>query len=309
MYGSILRVNEENPLYGLLGASEQYLLEPVEGNPIVLHGTKEGTVKSEITEFKMFGWSQQIKTYGYQIFNKANAEDNKYQQYNISENQLSIVTANNFWITGFIEVEQNTTYTINTNDFAGVYYNANKEPIQSEIIYNSSTFTTPQNTKYIVLTFEKSLYPFTFRNSLMLNEGVVRKQYEEYSGCYESPSAEYPQPIDGVGTNGNTVIMIGSESVETEVKLYGIQSEENPTYIDEYGNGWIADELNLLTGKIIRRLSAEDETKEVQILSEPVEETADIDVLNVVINEDTTTIENNAFAHMLVVYKAYSGGV
>ena len=176
---------EENALYGLLGASEPYILEYVKGNPVELKGMHTGTVKSEITEFKIFGWSQQTKT-----------EDNKYQQY-----------------------------------------------------------------------------------------------------------------IQGVGTNGNVIISVGEQETEIEVKLYGIQNDEEPTYIDEFGQGWIADELNLLTGKVIRRVSVEDETKEVQILKEPVEENINVNILDSVIAEGNNTIENNSFAVMEIVYKAYSGGM
>lgn len=309
MYGSNSRVLEENLLYGLLGASEPYILEYVKGNPVELKGMHTGTAKSEITEFKIFGWSQQTKTNGYQVFDKTKAEDNKYQQYNISENQLSIITASNFWITGFIEVEQNTSYTINVDSFAGVYYDENNQSILNDVIYNGRTFITPQGCKYIVLTFDKKLVPYTARNSIMLNKGTVQRSYEKYSGGVASPSAKYPQAIQGVGTNEKVVINVGGQEAEIEVKLYGIQNDEEPTYIDEFGQGWIADELNLLTGKVIRRVSAEDETKEVQILEEPVEENINVNILDSIIADGNNMIENNSFAVMEIVYKAYSGGM
>lgn len=143
----------------------------------------------------------------------------------------------------------------------------------------------------------------------MLNKGTVQRSYEKYSGGVASPSAKYPQAIQGVGTNEKVVINVGGQEAEIEVKLYGIQNDEEPTYIDEFGQGWIADELNLLTGKVIRRVSAEDETKEVQILEEPVEENINVNILDSIIADGNNMIENNSFAVMEIVYKAYSGGM
>lgn len=308
MYGSLSRVMEENALCGLLGASEPYLLEYAKGNPIELVGTKKGTVKSEITEFKLFGWGQQDMTTGAQLFDKTKAEDGRHQQYNISANQLDIVPASNYWITGFTEVQPNTTYTVNIDNPVGVYYDESKQPILSGVIYNTTTFTTPPRAKHIVLTFNKDYTPFEYRNRLMLNKGLDVKPYEEYSGGFASPSEQYPQTINGVGTYVNLVIDVDGQEVETGVKLYGVQVDEYPTYVDEYGQGWLADELNLLTGTITRRINATDETKQIQILDEEVEEQIDIDILNAVVNEDKAIINNNSSAVMEIVYKAYSGG-
>lgn len=308
MYGSLSRVLEENALYGLLGASEPYLLEYAKGNPIELIGTKKGTVKSEITEFKLFGWGQQTITTGAQLFDKTKAEDNKYQQYNISANQLGIVSASNYWITGYIAVEPNTAYTLDIDNPVGVYYDENKQPILSGVLYNTKTFTTPPRAKYIVLTFNKDYTPFEYANRLMLNKGFAVKPYEEYSGGYASPSEQYPQTINGVGTYIGLVITVGGQDVEINTKLYGVQTEENPTYVDEYGQGWIADELNLLTGTITRRVDATNETKQIQVLSEPVEEQINTEILDAVISEDRTGISNNSSGIMEIVYKAYRGG-
>lgn len=312
-YGNNSRVNLENGLYGLLGTVEPYLLEYADGVNIELKGTKSGTVESELTEFKIFGWSHQNKTQGYQLFDKTQAQDNKYQQFNFDAGMISIVSASNYWITGFIEVEANKTYTINLDKPIGVYYNNNKEVITGNVIYEQKTFTTPSDAKYVVITFEKTNTPFDMKEQLMLNEGNTTKPYEDYTQGKQSPSTDYPQTIDGVGTLETLKVIVDGVEQEIDIKLYGMQVEEthdNITYADEYGQGWLADELDIINGKLIRRVSAEDETKEVQILEEQTEQSIETEtILNMIIPESNSIVTNNSSANMEIVYKAYSGGV
>ena len=311
-YGSNSRVNLENGFYGLLGAVEPYLLEYASGESVELRGTKLGTIKSELTEFKVFGCSQQNKTQGLQLFDKTQAQDNKYQQFNVGAGMTSIVSASNYWITGFIEVEPNKTYTINLDKPIGVYYNSNKEVITSNVVYEQKTFTTPSNAKYIVVTFEKTNTPFSMKEQLMLNEGNIEKAYEDYTQGKKSPSVDYPQHIDGVGTLKPLTISVGGVEQEINIKLYGIpvgETYNNITYVDEYGQSWLADELDIINGKLIRRVSAEDETKEVQILEEQTEQNIETEILDMIIPKRNTIVTNNSSAYMEMVYKAYSGGI
>lgn len=306
IYGSNSKVMLENGLYGLLGASERYILELAEGNPITLHNIRDGTLKSELTEFRIFGWSMQTVTTGAQLFDKTKAEDNKYQQFNVSANQMGIVSANNYWITGFIELKPSTQYASNYN-LTGVFYDENKKPILSQIVYSVKTFRTPVNCKYAVFTFEKELFPYNLRHSLMVCEGTVVVPHEEYSNGVASPSEQCPQPITCAGSNGGLNITIGDSEHKTNYLLCGIQVSDghvNYTYQDEYGQKWVADELDIVSGKIIRRLEA-SETKGISILPKQSEEVIAVSNLHELeLYAGNVTIQNDSMAYMKIVYKA-----
>lgn len=306
--GSNSKVMLKDTYMGLLGATERYILEYAEGSPLYLRSTRSGTVETEITELKLFGWAQQTKTNGYQVFDETKAEDGRYQKYD-TNSDMTIVSASNYWISGIVELEPNTSYSSNMN-LTGVFYTEDKQPIKSWIVYNAKTFRTPTNCRYVVFNFEKVLYPFKTKHELMLNKGSYVYPYEEYSNGLKSPSVEFPQHVNGAGTEQTLAVTINETQTEFEQKLYGLEVPENYqniTYVDEFGQAWVADELDLINGKLIKRVKA-SETEGISVLEEFETKTIDVSsLLNVQIPEGNIEIRNNGSAYMKCVYKA-SGG-
>ena len=164
----------------------------VEGNPAVA----TDSLARMYPGIEMQGWTEQAKTTGAQVFDQSLAEDNKYQNFDISSNDFSIVQNDEFWITGKIPVKPNTTYTINANAF-GAYYSDADTPITTTF-KEENPFTTPENANYVCLNLKKSNYPFG--SDIMLNEGTTALPYEPYTGGQPSPSLDYQQEIVIAGT-------------------------------------------------------------------------------------------------------------
>lgn len=214
MYNSLRRVmEEENAIYGLLGAYERYVYANVEGNPITLTDTKGNTFVKDVEQLNIYGWSKQETTTGAQLFDKREAKAGYFQQYNLDQGILSIVKSTAHWITGYIALEAGKTYTTNIPNPVGVFYDKDKQPITTEILYNKTTFTTPENTAYLVMTFEESVYSISNIEIIMLNEGTTLKAYEKYTGGKPSPSPDYPQEIVSAGSDGKIGIEVRGKNL------------------------------------------------------------------------------------------------
>lgn len=169
---------------------------------------------------EMQGWTKQDRTTGAQLYDQSLAEDNKYQNFDISSNDFSIIQNNEFWITGKIPVKPNTTYAMNVNAF-GAYYSDADTPITTTI-KSENPFTTPENANYVCLNVKKSNYQFG--SDIMLNEGSTALPWEPYTGGKPSPSPEYPQEITSAGNWNET-----AQKWEYEIEISN--AEQNPTEI------------------------------------------------------------------------------
>ncbi len=182
----------------------------VEGNPAIAIDS----LARMYPGITMQGWTEQAKTTGAQLFDRSLAEDNKYQNFDISSNDFSIVQNDGFWITGKIPVKPNTTYTINANAF-GAYYSDADTPITTTF-KEENPFVTPENANYVCLNLKKSNYPFG--SDIMLNEGTTALPYEPYTGGQPSPSPDYPQEIVSSGSWDET-----AQKWEYEINMAGAQ--------------------------------------------------------------------------------------
>lgn len=163
----------------------------VEGNPAIA----QGSLARMYPGITMQGWTEQAQYEGKNLFDASLAEDNKYQNASLVNNEFSIVSNNNYWITGKIPIKPNTTYSITPN-VNGAYY-SDYDTVIKNVVKAGTPFTTPENANYVCLSVPKESYPFGY--NIMLNEGSTALPYEPYTGGKPSPSPEYPQEIVSAG--------------------------------------------------------------------------------------------------------------
>lgn len=96
-----------------------------------------------------------------------------------NESSTDVIASN-----GYTEVKSNVQYTISTNKYNGVsrvaFYDKNKSLIQ--VIYNTATFTTPDNAKYIRFSIWSSTTINQIDSDLkvQVEQGSTAADYEEY---------------------------------------------------------------------------------------------------------------------------------
>lgn len=218
-------------IYGSLGISEQYVLNTVGGNPVVLSNPKAGKLNKVVTEFQMQGWTEQAQYEGKNLFDIASSgfpqqdkervvfdnSDNKYSDYFWTKNVTAfglqggktytsravIATeevqdggdsAGTMWKTLYLQ--DNASFSMNEKYAIVGSFNANG------ICY--TTFTLPEDIsalQYVVTRVNG--YSRTIFSEIMIVEGDYNEsnfpEYEPYTGRAPSPSPDYPQEIVSAG--------------------------------------------------------------------------------------------------------------
>lgn len=173
-----------------------------EGSTIVATDSAEAGFEG----LHLYGRSEQVTTTGAQLLNPELFENEKYQNCNSVEDYFNIVQNADYWITGFVPVEPNKTYTTSFVPSKGAFYDESKIVIKTATVGISASLTTPDNAAYVVLNVEAGSVPFGA--SVMMNEGETALPWEPYTGGKPSPSADYPQEIVSAGDDGS--IEVGS---------------------------------------------------------------------------------------------------
>lgn len=95
----------------------------------------------------------------------------------------------------------------------------------------------------------------------MINFGDKPLPYEPYTGGKPSPSPEYPQKIVSAGDNGALEVKVTDSDkknqqliIQMPNGLPGIPVNKDGNYIDENGQQWICDEVDLGRGKYVQRV-------------------------------------------------------
>lgn len=146
----------------------------------------EGDWTNKEVSFVPFGLNTpqttEVKMIGKNLFNADGAEDNKYQNSNISTGNFGIGSNTNYWITGFIPVSPGKRYHVNLTHNGGAYYDINKNPIKDDRISAGVKIIDTNNSAYfIILTFEKSTTPFDKAKEMQFELGDIATGYESYT--------------------------------------------------------------------------------------------------------------------------------
>lgn len=72
IYGrnDMIMLDQNNKIYGSLGLADRYVMKTEEGTRLVLNNPKQGRFGDVLTEFNMYGRSEQFSTTGAQLLNE-----------------------------------------------------------------------------------------------------------------------------------------------------------------------------------------------------------------------------------------------
>lgn len=286
IYGrnDMIMLDPNNKIYGSLGLADNYVMKTEEGTRLILSNPKLGKFGDVLTEFNIYGRSEQFSTTGVQLLNE-NIERN-------SRGVIIKINGSTATFKGIVSDEANLRVNIQKNiklkpgkyiasssnkkinaDFTVV--KANGEQIYDHLIEIDGT---EKEVRFRVLF---GLMPsakgdvIDETTNIMINEGGIALPYEPYTGGKPSPSPEYPQEIKSVV---NPIVKVTNEDgtqFETVTLPYTlnaipVKSGGNVT-ID--GQQYIADRVVEKDGVFgIERNIAID----APVLTKTLEETSDI---------------------------------
>lgn len=173
-----------------------------------------------------------VKVTGKNLLNPALFQDNKYQNFDASNNYYEIAPIDSYWITGIQPCLPNTTYHLNKNIEGGCFYDKKKNVIG--IAGFELSFKTPVKCAYYCVNFSKSGVPYGTPIIATVSESTAYSPYREQLLTLPTP-------------NG----------------LPGIPVTSGGNYTDQNGQQWVCDEVDLERGVRVQRIdkSAFDSTK------------------------------------------------
>lgn len=244
IYGrnDMVMLNPNNKIYGSLGIADKYVLKTEEGKSLTLSNPKLGKFGDVLTEFNMYGRSEQTSTTGAQLLPLTN-ETYTGNNVTLTKNADGSYTPSGTPINKYEPV-------IRFNDFKlkpGIYsVSGSTAGLALQLIIEKDGVTnyisgvvTVDGTETSITpiiqcteTFELLQKPIPF----MINIGEQTLPIEPYTGGIPSPSPEYPQEIKSVGDNGSVVVNVTGANVLEGTKL-GVKSTVNGITYTTYENG------------------------------------------------------------------------
>lgn len=146
---------------------------------------------------------------------------------------------------GHTEVDPGVTYTFK-NSFGYTmmlnFYDAMDSFISREGFISGSSFTVPDNAKYIRFRSETTELDANATNiKMMLNAGDTALPWEPYTGGKPSPSAEYPQEVKVTATGGN---LFNASKIKTMSAWGATVTNNGDGSITVSGSGVLTDYIN-----------------------------------------------------------------
>lgn len=269
IYGrnDMVMLNPNNKIYGSLGIADKYVMKTEEGTRLILNNPKLGKFGDVLTEFNIYGRSEQKRYNGYQLLPLAPINKATGEKLNLphTENGITVDIANDgigYTIRGTntLDGQQSDIQLSITNEFdieAGTYTRSGKiingnngvEIISGGGLKNGGvleykaykldfTFTETvekgKSGNFIIRISKNATVNATVY--FQIEKGSVAHDYEPYTGGIPSPSPEYPQEIKSVGDNGSVVVNVTGANVLEGTKL-GVKSTVNGITYTTYENG------------------------------------------------------------------------
>lgn len=269
IYGrnDMVMLNPNNKIYGSLGIADKYVMKTEEGTRLILNNPKLGKFGDVLTEFNIYGRSEQKRYNGYQLLPLAPINRATGEKLNLphTENGITVDIANDgigYTIRGTntLDGQQSDIHLSITNEFdieAGTYTRSGKiingnngvEIISGGGLKNGgvleykaykSDFTFTETVEkgksgnFIIRISKNATVNATVY--FQIEKGSVAHDYEPYVGGKPSPSPEYPQEIKSVGDNGSVVVNVTGANVLEGTKL-GVKTTVSGITYTTYENG------------------------------------------------------------------------
>lgn len=270
IYGrnDMIMLDPNNKIYGSLGLADNYVMKTEEGTRLMLSNPKLGSFANVLTEFNIYGRSEQFSTTGAQLFNENIEIKSRGVTIKINGSTATFVGTvsdeSNFRVNyqKIIKLKPGKYTASSSNEKIVVDFSVKKA--NDETIYNSHIEIDGTEEVRIRVLF--GLRPsakgdvINETTNIMLNDGDIALPYEPYTGGKPSPSPDYPQEIKSVVNPTVKVTNEDGTQFETANLTYmlnaiPVASGGNVT-ID--GQQWICDEVDLERGVKVQRVKSVD---------------------------------------------------
>ena len=229
IYGrtDMVMLDGHNKIYGSLGIAEPYVLQSQEGTSIVARGIKEGRFDDVVTDFRMFGRSEQFTTTGAQLIPfeldaEITSKDGvskcvpKKDGFHIELNgEVGAGSDSDIYFLGGFNSTTESSYVEYENLPAGTYYAKISNNRYSLIVAawrgrNVTLVSTTTGGTFTVQEDDK--LRIFIRPSITAVDGtiqaIISKQndsvmYEPYTVGKPSPSTDYQQEVTSTGDDGS----------------------------------------------------------------------------------------------------------
>ena len=192
--------------------------------PMVLADCKKKPLKG----LRIYGKSKQVTTTGAQLISaKTDATEINGITYSSEYGKVTldgIASADTtISIPSAVKLEEGKTYTISSTSLVGV----NNVAIYSSIITLDSTaktaMATGTGTPGILIYIASGTTYHNDELCVMVEEGSTAHPYEPYTGGKPSPSPDYPQEIESVGTKWSTGANLVDVHNAIKINTYGLE--------------------------------------------------------------------------------------
>lgn len=271
IYGrnDMIMLDPNNKIYGSLGLADNYVMKTEEGKSLILSNPKQGRFADVLTEFNIYGRSEQFSTTGVQLFNENIEIKNRGVTIKINGSTATFVGTvsdeSNYRVNYQKKIKLKPgKYTASSSNEKIVADFAVKKA-NDEIIYNSHIEIDGTEEVRIRVLF--GLRPsakgdvINETTNIMLNDGDIALPYEPYTGGKPSPSPDYPQEIKSVV---NPIVKVTNEDglKVQSVTFNNITLNAIPVTsggnVTINGQQWICDEVDLERGVKVQRVKSVD---------------------------------------------------
>lgn len=241
IYGrnDMIMLDPNNKIYGSLGIADKYVMKTEEGTRLVLKNPKSGKFGDVLTEFNMYGKSEQKQYSGKNLLKiRDGVQTERGVTVTVNDGVVALkgTATETGWSTFKIDsFTLNGTYILSSNLTDATIRLANKS-YKAVISQNESK--TLENEEVSVLCFVvKEGKTYDISNILVqIEKGTEATPYEPYVGGQPSPSPDYPQEIKSVGDSGSIELNVMGANVLEGTKL-GVKSTVNGITYTTYENG------------------------------------------------------------------------
>nr|DAH60668.1 MAG TPA: hypothetical protein [Caudoviricetes sp.] len=264
IYGrnDMIMLDPNNKIYGSLGLADKYVMKTEEGTRLTLSNSKLGSFGDVLTEFNIYGRSEQKR---YSGKNLLKIRDNVQTKRGVTVIAKDGVVALKGTATGTGWV----TFNVDSFVLDGVYtLSSNITTMQVRVASKSYKEVMKQNKPATLENEEVSKVVFTVEEGktydisdilIQIEKGSKTTSYEPYTGGIPSPSPDYPQQIKSVVNP--TVKLSNEDGTQSEtvtlpytLNAIPVSSGGNVT-ID--GKQYIADYVDVERGKYIQMIQAD----------------------------------------------------
>lgn len=264
--GTIWRYNAKTGEWVDTGL-EEILVEEVTGTKEIV---AEGTVPWNLQGLNVYGKSTQVSTTGAQLFDRSKLLMNHgYDLDGVLKTYTGRAAIEKIIINPGEYIFSNSPYAIIVCSFD------DSDTLLHRQTSISSTFTVPESTAYIGVTFYEGVTDVSELDNVMLNSGTIALPWEPYTGGQPSPSPDYPQEIVTAGSDGTIDIAVSDSadqsqqlSISTPNGLPGIPISSGGNYTDASGQQWVCDEVDFEKG-VYRKTVGVIENYQSESVNEP----------------------------------------